>query len=433
MKNKALFIIGLAIVLGYIFWKYQPLLTSPTPLSGPTELTIWTLDEEKLYQGIVEDYLKQNPKQKIHLVNQNALNYRTRVQTKIRAGNGPDIFWLHNSWVPMFLVDLNPAPATTLSVNEFSQLFYPLAKETLTSKDSVYAIPTETDGLALFYNEDIIKGVGANVPTTWRELTAIAKQVTVRNQKGEIQTAGIALGSTTNVDFWPDIIGLLFSQQNKANLAAPATVEGAEVLTFYTSFITDPQNKTWDVTLPPSSQMFADGKLAFYLAPVAQVGIIKTANPGLNFKVSPVPQLLGRNITWGSFGALGVSFTSLHQKEAWQFLKYLTSASVQQKLYSQRIQFGLPLKPYARVDLAQSLTDDPQLGAFVKQAPFYKGWYLNYKTLDAGLNEEMINLYERAINSVLQQGQDPLTALQLIQPKVKEVLDKYTQKPELSR
>mgnify|MGYP001611623931 CR=1 FL=1 len=67
---------------------------------------------------------------------------------------------------------------------------------------------------------------------------------------------------------------------------------------------------------------------------------------------------------------------------------------------------------------------DPILGAYISQASYYKGWYLNSDARDAGLNDEIIKLYEGALNSALQNG-DTRGALQVIQPGINQVLDKY--------
>lgn len=417
----------LAVVLGILYWKFAPTTTTPTAPQNIT-LTYWGLwEDDDAVRPAILAYQQLHPNITIKYVRNSSINYRTRLQTQLRAGQGPDIFRLHNSWVPMFVNDLYPAPATIMTKTEFSQIFYPVAQATLTAGSTIYAVPLEVDGLVMFYNEDILRSAAVTPPANWQDFIAAASKMTVRDTTGTIQTAGAALGATGNVDHWPDIVGLLFSQQPNGNLAAPANRDGADVLRFYTSFVTDPKNITWGTTLPSSTQMFIEGRLAFYFAPSWRADDIRQANPNLKFKTAPVPQLPGgRTVTWATFWAEGVSAKSAHPTESWEFLKFLIQADTLRSLYAQQSQTRLFGEPYSRTDLATQLMGDPLVGSVIVQAPYYKSWYLNSRTFDAGLNDEMIKYYEDAVNAVLQGGTDPGDALKITAQGVQQVLDKYT-------
>lgn len=425
MKKTAILVVILALVLGFIYWRFRAdLLQGNTKQDGLVTLNYWGFEDERVIKPVLQNYQAENPNVKVVYTVQNLLNYRTRVQTQMRNGVGPDIFELHNSWLGMFLPDLSKAPKNIFSESDYKIAFYPVAFATLVSNSNVLAVPLSLDGLVMFYNEDILKAAGLGVPQNWQDFISIATTVTVKNQQGVIQTSGAALGLTANIDYWSEILGLLFIQQPKVNLTSPASPEGAEVLKFYTSFVIDPKIKTWDNTLPASTQQFIDGRLAFYFAPASQIGVVKSQNPNLNFKTAPVPQLPGKQSAWGSFWAGGVSKYSSKTQESWEFLKYLTSEEVQKQIFDQKTQLGLGVFPYARVSLGKEQIDDPYLGAFIKQGLYYKSWYLNYKTGDAGINDEVIALFEKAVNGVLG-GQDPQGALSSIQSQIGQTVDRY--------
>ncbi|KKQ76745.1 MAG: hypothetical protein US99_C0062G0008, partial [Candidatus Daviesbacteria bacterium GW2011_GWF2_38_6] len=294
----------------------------------------------------------------------------------------------------------------------------------------ILAVPMEIDGLALYYNEEILNGVGGQVPKSWQEVINTAIKMTVRDQSGQIQTAGAALGTSGNVDHFSDILGLLILQQPGASLENPASPQVAEILRFYTGFVTDPRKKTWDVNLPKSTDMFASGRLGFYFAPSWRAHELRVTNPNLKFKITPVPQLTAsKPVTWASFWVEGVAKTSKHPKEAWQFVKFLVSAEAEKLFYQEASKIRLFGEPYSRVDLAGEMINDPIAGAFVSQGPYYKSWYLSSNTMDGGINDEIIKYFEDAINSTLAGG-DPQAALQTVASGVKQVLDKYT-KPVL--
>ncbi|MBI2039727.1 extracellular solute-binding protein [Candidatus Microgenomates bacterium] len=428
MKKIIIIVLSLSIILGFLFWKFGPNITrlfSGETDKGPVNLTWWGLwEEDSLIRPLIDEYKKQNPNIEISFIRQSSVNYRTRVQTQVREGVGPDIFMIHNSWLPMFSVDVAAATEDIFSLSEYKSLFYPVAGESFIRDNQIFAAPSEIDGLALFINEDILGPVGGQVPKNWQEFMDSASKMTVRDQSG-IKTAGAALGTASNVDHWSDILGLLLLQQPGVDLKNPATSAVAEVLRFYTGFVTDPRKKTWDVNLPSSTQMFAEGRLGFYLAPSWRAHELRVANPNLKFKVVPVPQLVGRQVGWASFWAWAVSKQSKHQKESWQFIKFLTSSEAEKLAYQEAAKIRLFGQPYSRVDLAQDLVNDPIVGAFVNQGPYYKFWYLSSNTFDtSGINEEMIKYWEDGINATLA-GTDPQVALQTVARGVTQVLDKY--------
>lgn len=432
MRNAVIFVVILSVILGIIFWRYSSqvinMFNAPNQENKQINLTWWgLLDEESVYRSLIENYQTEHPSVKITYVKQSRINYRPRLQTQLRAGQGPDIFMVHSSWIPMFRGDLISSPEAIYPAAEFNQVYYPIIKDNLVISNKVYGIPVEIDGLAMYYNEDLLKFANVNVPKTWQEFIDGARKITVKNKEGQIETSGAALGATINVDFWPEILGLLFMQQPDTNLDAPGNKSGGDVLRFYTSFITDPQNKTWDVTLPSSTQMFIDGKLAFYFAGAKKADEIRKSNPNLKFKVAPVPQLPGGEANWGSFWAYSVA-SKPNSAASWEFLKYLSSPQSLQILYQQQTQNETVGQAFPRKDMAGLIISDPALGAFVAEAPTMKSWFLNSEANDSGINDEVIVLYKEAVNNVLQGG-DPQGVLQGMDVKIKQIIDKYTNPP----
>lgn len=425
MKKVVVLVLVSSALLSILFWKFGATFFQGEEKKSTRVVTLnyWGLfEDEALLRPLIAAYEKAYPNVKISYNKQSLLNYRTRLKTQLQAGQGPDIFRLHSSWLPMFLPDLSSFSG--MDNEEFNQNFYPLAQNSLVWQNKIYSLPLEIDGLAMYVNEDILRGVGAEAPKDWPQFLETARQVTVKSQSGEIQTAGAALGTTNNIEYWPEILALLFLQQPEGNLAFPGNEDGAEVLEFYTSFVTDPRSKTWDTTLPLSTKMFLEGKLAFYFGPASKMKIFKEGNPELHFRVAPVPQLPGKNVSLGGFWTEAVSAKSKNQQESWEFLKFLSSSQALQFKYTAIQAESFSQRPYPRVEMGSLQQEDPLLGAFVLQAPYYQGWYLNSETQDAGINEEMIKLYEGAINATLQ-GQDPKKTLENIAPHIQGVLTKY--------
>lgn len=434
MKKIIIIVLSLSIVLGFIFWKFGPNISSlfnkPAP-AGPVTLTYWGLwEEDNLIKPLIADYQSKNPNVIVNYVRQSSLNYRTRAQTQVREGVGPDVFRIHNTWLPMFVSDLAPAPADVFTLADYRSTFYPVAADSFVRNNQIYGAPIEIDGLALFINTEMLSGVGGLPPKNWQEFMDLATKMTVKDETG-IKTAGAAIGTAGNVDHWSDILGLLMLQQPGVDLTNLATPQVAEIFKFYTGFVTDPRRKTWDTTLPKSTDMFAQGRLGFYFAPSWRAHELRIANPNLKFKVVPVPQLSNKTAAWASFWGEVVSAKSQNVLEAWKFVKYLTSQDAERLAYQQASQVRLFGEPYSRVDMAEELAQDPIVGAFVTQGPIYKSWYLASKTMDGGINDEMIKYFEDGINATLA-GSDPLSALQTVNQGAKQVIDKYTKPAPVS-
>ncbi len=427
MKRIIIIVLSLSIVLGFLFWKFAPsinLFNKPKE-EGPITLTYWGLwEDDNLIKPVIAEYQKQNPKITINYEKKSSLNYRTRAQTQIREGVGPDVFRIHNSWLPMFQADLAPASPDVFTLADYKNLFYPVATDSFVKNNQIYGAPVEIDGLALFVNEEMLNAIGGKVPKNWQEFIDTATKMTVRDETG-VKTAGAALGTAANVDHWSDILGLLMLQQPGVDLNNVATPQASEVLQFYTGFVIDPKKKTWDINLPKSTDMFAQGRLGFYFAPSWRAHELRIVNPNLKFKVVAVPQLSGKAASWASFWGEAVSGKSKNPTEAWKFVKFLTSAEAERLAYQEAAKIRLFGEPYSLVALAGELVNDPIVGAFVTQGPIYKSWYLSSNTFDAGINDEMIKYFEDGINATLA-GTNPMAALQTVNNGVKQVLDKYT-------
>ena len=384
--------------------------------SGPVTLTYWGLWEpDAVFETVLADYKRLHPNVTIKYVKQSPLNYRDRLMTALSSSSGPDIVRLHNSWVPVLKTSLAPMPAAIYSQAVFNSTFYPVAAPLWP-----YAIPLEVDDLAMYVNDDIFRAGGVNVPVIWdgeEGLMSVARKLTVRDANGRIKTAGAAMGTASNVDHWQDIVGLMMAQAGD-NF-------NAEALNYYSAFATS--ERMWDETLDNSTLAFANGQVGMYFGPSWRYFDIKQINPNLNFHIAPVPQLAGGAVVnYASFWAEGVSKNSRQQKAAWEFLKYLSGKEVLARLYAAETNVRGFGEPYSRVDMADLLTTDPNVGPFIAAAPTAKTWYLASFTADGetGINTRIGKYYADAINSMLR-GNNASSALQTVSQGVEQVLGQY--------
>ena len=78
-------------------------------------------------EPIIAAYEKSHPNIKIEYKMQSPNNFRTRLQTAIQEGNAPDIVRIHNTWLPMLIQSLSPAPSNLIST--IYTIYYDCAKQ----------------------------------------------------------------------------------------------------------------------------------------------------------------------------------------------------------------------------------------------------------------------------------------------------------------
>ncbi len=393
-------------------------------LQKPSEVTLvyWGLWEpDTVMKQVITDWENDHPGIKVNYVRNSKNEYRERLQSALARGEGPDIFRFHNTWIPMLKNELDSVPASVMDASSFEATYYPVARTDLRSGTDYLGIPLEIDTLTLFYNEEVFRAAGKTPPTTWDELRTLASALTVRDEQGEIKTAGAALGLTGNVEHWSDILGLMMLQ-NGANLAAPTGKLAEDALTYFTLF--SRVDRVWNETLPSSMLAFATGKLAMYFGFSWDVFEIKNINPDLEFKVVAAPQLSDTEVNWASYWVEGVSKKSKNQEQAWEFLKYLSSREVMQKLYQAESQTRLFGEPFSRIDMADLIKSDPMAAPFIEQASLAQSWYLASRTFDNGINDRMIKYFEDAVNAV-NDGDTSAEALLTASEGVSQLLSQY--------
>lgn len=403
--------------------------TNNTNNGQVTTLTYWGLwEDSQILKEVIADFESKNPSIKIDYRKQSHRDYRERLQQAIDSGNGPDIFRYHVDWVPMLSANLAAMPSTVMSTADYKQIFYPTAYNNLQVGGQIVGIPLMYDGLALFYNKEMLKTANISVPTTWAELRTAANKLTVpanvaERQGGNITRAGLAIGNAGNVDHFSDILALLVIQ-NGGNPADAKSQYVKDAITFYTNFIK--QDKVWSDRLANSTTAFARGDVAMIFAPSWRAHDIKNLNPNLDFAIARTPQLDSANpVAWATFWAEGVNGKSKNKDAAWTFLKYLSTPEVLRKFYNDASQYRAFGEIYPRTDMKAELQSSELVGAFVEDASIAKSWYMASFTHDNGLNDQIIKYYEDAINGVLS-GTNTEKTLETAATGVTSVLSKYS-------
>jgi len=430
-------IIGFLVLGGLIATFFVFILPNFNKPQKPTDvsLTYWGAWENPAsMEEIIQDFTRLHPNIKIKYEKQDikALGkYYERLTTRINNGTGPDIFRFHNSWVTELKPYLLPLPQDVVSETELDSKFYPVISEDLKISGAYYGIPIHFDTLSLFINTQLLRAGGTtNYPVTWEDLTAIARSLTVKDSNGKIMTSGVALGTFDNIVHSSDIISLLLIQNGAdlKDLNGPNKQNSIDALDFYTSFAKGDAS-IWDGSLENSKLAFAKGSLAMYFGYSWDIFEIKTLNPNLEFVVISVPRLgsseNARENTVASFWVEGTSVKTKYSEQAFEFLKYLGSREIMEKLYTKTSGVRLFGELYPRSDMADLLKSNSLVYPFVQQGQNARSTIFSSDTYDEAMVDSLNSYLGNAIRSIVDDNGSAQSAIETLSVGVSEVMGRY--------
>jgi ABC-type glycerol-3-phosphate transport system substrate-binding protein len=223
--------------------------------------------------------------------------------------------------------------------------------------------------------------------------------LTVKTENGEFVRAGAAIGTADNIDFFADILGLMFSQAN-VNVPADLDTKAAQdALSFYTMFVTE--DKIWDENFPEATKAFAQGKVSMIFVPTWNLLDIIKANPTMDIGVAAVPQAVAESPTsWANFWMYAVPKTSENQAAAWDLINFLTQDDQQLAIFNEASKYrayGAPFSSVALSSQASSGSASKYIKSVLDTAPYAKS---SYFTGRAG-NTSQVEALQTAVNGVL--------------------------------
>jgi multiple sugar transport system substrate-binding protein len=370
--------------------------------------------------------------------------YENELLNAFAAGGGPDIFYIHHTWLPKFIDKIAPMPQgegwTTFA--QYRDTFVDVVAQDFTRDEkTIYAVPLYMDALALYYNRDLLNAAGiAEPPKTWEEFLEDVERLTVVDATGNIVRAGAALGTARNVNRSTDILALLMLQtfgdmplvdpsQNAVNLlqslksGSETFYPGIEALTFYTNFANPSvRSYTWNEKQHYSIDAFVEGSAAMMLNYSHHIATIRSRAPQLSFGVTraPQPKALADQklaVDYANYFGLTVAKASSPGKReaAWKFLEFMMEAP-SQKMYAEESGL-LP----ARRDLLKEYANDPDRSPFAQAALTARSWYQP----DSDAIEKLL---ADAIESVVSGSENPRAALDRVAGQISVLLRREKEK-----
>ncbi len=419
-KLKKILIVTLLISLGILstllFFRYN------NQKNEEITLIYWGIvEDEKTMNKLIEEYQIENPNINIEYSQRRPTDYDNFLYTRLeqffsQGTPAADIVSINNTWLPKYEKYLQTLPKNIMSREKYIENFYPISVKNFTGSDNnLYAIPIGIDGLAIFYNKDILSTKGYDSPpNNWDSLISVAKALTIKDENGNITQAGLAMGSTNNITYAPEIISFLILQNNTEILTKTKESEkeimrvnltntnAQESIDFYKSFVDN--HSVWSADLHRDIDMFSRGNLAMFFAPSSEVLNILKNSDDLNFDLHPLPQLGAvEPVNYAMYWGEAVSKTSKHPNEAWKFLEFLSSRESLKKLYNEnKSEKGIG-QPYPLKSLSEELNNEKYVYPVMKMIPNMKSWDMGQNpkvreefkniVVDSKKTEENINVF----------------------------------------
>lgn len=423
-------------------------------------IEVWNLfDNSTVFDPLFAEFKSKYPGMKIEYRKfEDPSEYLDLIINEMAEGEGPDIWFINNSWISEHYKKLIPADVAYVPAEGFKQTFVGVAADDCIMKDKdgterVYCMPLYVDNLALYYNKEHFeeKLASEGKPAeTWAKLTDQVYKLTKEDKSFErFARSGIALGRSDNISRAYDILMMLFLQTNTkfynegyteaifakqqgVSSAGQAYFPAKDAIDLYTSFAL-PNNKqySWNkyISNPNSLEKeltpFVLGKSSMmvgysytYEEIVRQIEM--QSKKGLstidvkNIGISEIPQFFGSEsgetkVSYASYFAPVVSRTSEYSKLCWELINFL-SEKENQAYYNEKTN-----RPSSRRNLVEEQSGDPIYGVFSKQLGYAK----SVKMADSYKYEQ---IFIEAINEITEKSTKSFDALKEAEDKVNEVL-----------
>lgn len=304
-------------------------------------------------------------------------------QTVIEAlavGKGPDLILLPLPLLLRYRDKVQLIPYANYSKRTYQDTFIQEGDHFLL-EGGVVALPIALDPLVMYFNRDMLDEAGITTPPKyWDEFLALAKDISIKDDTGNLSQSAVALGEYRNILSAKEILSALFLQSGSSifglsstgNLRGTLTQEGTPaVLDFYTEFANPLKPVySWNRSLPESREQFTASALAIYFGFGSEYSDIQRANPNLNFDVAlfPRPRNATVGTTFGKLTGVAILRTARNSSVALQVALTLASPKASGLLHKEN-----SLPPVHRALLGEK-PSDPVLAVLYDSASRARGF-----------------------------------------------------------
>ena len=303
----------------------------------------WKPDQPKVWNEAVERFTAAHPHISIvrEIAPHSSTAYHDLLSQKLKNHDPTvDLFFMDVIWVPEFA-----AAGWALPLDEYfsppeQAKFLPATITAGTYQGSVYGIPSRIDGGMLYYRRDLLEAYEFSPPDTWDELARQAETIV----GGETANNPALRGYSGQFKQYEGLVCnmLEFIESNRGRLVAEdqrsstlATAASLEAVRFVRDRIM--RRLASQAVLMYQEQeslaVFIQGNAVFHRNWPYAWGVAhdpKRSRIVGKVGVAPLPSFRGgRSVSALGGWLYGISGYSSHAREAWEFIKFLSSEEMQ--------------------------------------------------------------------------------------------------------
>ena len=282
------------------------------------DVTIWyyweTEGHQKALNHIIEEFNGSQNEVKVQAKYVPFADFKKQLSIGASADELPDLVILDN-----------PDHASYAAMGIFADLtgrfdvstYYDGPVNSCTLDGKLYGVPFGSNCLLLFYNEDMLKAAGCEVPTTWDELLTTAKACTTD------QVSGFAHCSLQNEEGTFNFLPWVWS--TGASAYEINSEGGIKALTMVKKLV-DSGAMTKEAinwTQGDTMNQFISGNLAMMINGTWQIPTMREEAPDLKWNVAPIP--MDKQQASGLGGENYAVIAGGNEEGAVKFLQYATS------------------------------------------------------------------------------------------------------------
>lgn len=316
-------------------WEEEPKAASSGSPKAKTKIVYWRhffAPEDKAVKKLIQLFEDDNPDITVSYQSMPFKGYREKLSTSLRAGKGPHVINIHNSWAYGFIKSgfVLPIPKEVSSIQSLDKELIPLAAS-FRLNGKYYGIPIGGGCLALFINTAHARAAGldiSNPPSNWKELKAWALKMTVKDGN-KIKRSGFACGGIKSQS-WNYLVEALF-RQNGCRIISDDnqsvlwnTPQGLEAFEWYLSFVRT--HRIFDLSFGKPFEIFAREECSMIVEGNWILGKLKEIAPALSYTIVKLPAAK-KKATYGSCwgNCVTSSARGAQKKAAFRFVKFITS------------------------------------------------------------------------------------------------------------
>ena len=278
-----------------------------------------------IYDTLIEKFEKENPDIEIEQVN--VPDPTTVLQTRMSKGDMPDIL-SHWATDPVFKEMVNNDMLVDLTGEDFMKNVKPEMLAQTEYDGKAYCLPISTNAAGIFYNKDIFKQNGIEVPTTYEELIADCKKlkeagVTPFAFFNQDSHSGQAL-EVLEVSDLPDeeeVFAKIYDGSAKVSDYDGFRSAAQKIVELNQYAQEDPFGTTYEQAISD----FANGKTAMIIGGIWMIPTINEDNPELNYSTCAFPASEGMTtkVPYQNDHCLAISTTCKNKDAALKFLAFM--------------------------------------------------------------------------------------------------------------